>query len=178
MKDWPLIGNSIYELWSQASHNLEPLIVKFTPQLRDFATWLLGATVGTGLAIVQSLLSIVIAAVMLAGATGGERVAATLSKRLAGESGDRFVQMAARTIRSVAVGIVGVAIIQSGLVGVGLFVAGVPHAGIWTLLCLMLAVLQLPPLLVVGPIIVYMFSARLDSDRSGLHDLGACGFDE
>jgi predicted PurR-regulated permease PerM len=156
VKDWPLIGNSVYKFWSQASRNLEPLIEGFAPQLRDAALWLVGATVGTGLAIAQSLLSIVIAAVMLVGASGGSEVANRFSERIMGESGDRFVHMTVQTIRSVAVGIVGVAIIQASLVSVGLLVAGVPHAGIWSILCLILAVLQLPPLLIVGPVIVYM----------------------
>jgi predicted PurR-regulated permease PerM len=158
VKDWPLVGGSLYELWSQASHSLEPLADKFAPQLRAAAIWLLGATVGTGLAIAQSLLSIIIAGVMLVGASGGEQAATTLSKRIVGASGDRLIQMTAQTIRSVAVGIVGVAIIQAGLIGVGMLAVGVPHAGVWSLLCLILAVLQLPPLLVVGPVIVYMFS--------------------
>jgi predicted PurR-regulated permease PerM len=158
VKDWPLIGGSVHELWSQANHSLEPLVVKFTPQLRAAAKWLIGATVGTGVAIAQSLLSIIIAGVMLVGASGGAQAATTLSKRLVGASGDKFIQMAARTIRSVAVGIVGVAIIQSGLIGVGMLAAGVPHAGVWSLLCLILAILQLPPLLVVAPIIAYVFS--------------------
>jgi predicted PurR-regulated permease PerM len=34
----------------------------------------------------------------------------------------------------------------------------VPGAGLWALLVLILAVVQLPPLLVLGPIIVYVFS--------------------
>lgn len=158
VKDWPLVGGAVYDFWSQAGHSLEPLLVKFAPQLREAAMWLIGATVGTGLAIAQSLLSVVIAAVMLVGASGGTQVASRVSKRLAGTSGDRFVQMASRTIRSVAVGIVGVAIIQSGLIGLGFLVAGVPHAGIWSLLCLFLAVMQLPPLVVVVPVVFYVFS--------------------
>lgn len=158
VKDWPLIGTSAYELWSQASHGLDSLALRFAPQLRDAAMWLVGATVGTGLAIAQALLSIVIAAVMLVGASGGAQAATTLSRRLAGESADKSLQMATRTIRSVAVGIVGVAFIQAGLIGIGMLAVGVPHSGVWFILCLILAVLQLPPLLVVGPIIVYMFS--------------------
>ena len=158
VKDWPLIGDAVYEYWSEASTNLEPLLVRFAPELRDAAMWLVGATVGTGLAIAQSLLSIIIAAVMLIGASRAALAATRISDRLTGGSGERFIQMTAQTIRSVAVGIVGVAIIQASLVGVGLLVADVPHAGLWSLLCLILAILQLPPLLVVGPIIVYMFS--------------------
>jgi predicted PurR-regulated permease PerM len=158
VKNWPLIGETVYGFWNQASHGLEPLLIKFAPQLRDAAMWLVGVTVGTGMAIAQSLLSIVIACVMLIGAPDGSQVATQLSKRLAGPSGDKFIQMAAQTIRSVAVGIVGVAIIQAVLIGVGILAVGVPHAGVWSMLCLILAVLQLPPLIVVVPIIFYVFS--------------------
>jgi len=37
-------------------------------------------------------------------------------------------------------------------------VVGVPGAGLWALLVLILAVVQLPTILVLGPIIVYVFS--------------------
>jgi len=104
------------------------------------------------------LVSIVIAGVMLASASGGERTARLFAVRLAGSQGDRFARMATSTVRSVAVGIVGVAAIQSGLIGLGLIVFGVPHAGLWTFLCLVLAVIQVPPALVVLPIMVWIFN--------------------
>ncbi len=61
-------------------------------------------------------------------------------------------------MRSVAQGILGVTLIQSILGGLGCLVVGVPGAGLWALLILLVAVVQLPPLLVLGPIIVYVFS--------------------
>ena len=67
--------------------------------------------------------------------------------------------LASKTVRSVAQGVLGVALIQSLLAGVGLLAAGVPGAGLWALLVLLLAIVQLPPLLVLAPIIVYVFSA-------------------
>ena len=48
--------------------------------------------------------------------------------------------------------------IQSILSGLGCLAAGVPGAGLWALLVLLLAVVQLPALLVLGPIIIYVFS--------------------
>jgi predicted PurR-regulated permease PerM len=61
-------------------------------------------------------------------------------------------------VRSVAQGVVGIAVIQALLAGMGLLAIGMPAAGLWALLVLILAVVQLPPLLVLGPIIVYVFS--------------------
>jgi predicted PurR-regulated permease PerM len=68
--------------------------------------------------------------------------------------------MAGATIRSVAQGVLGVAIIQAILAGIGLLAIGVPYAGIWTLLVLLLAIMQVPTILVLGPIMLYVFSVE------------------
>ena len=62
------------------------------------------------------------------------------------------------TIRSVAKGILGIAIIQGIFAAIGLAVAGVPAAGLWAGAVLVLAIVQLPPLLVLGPIAIWYFS--------------------
>jgi len=62
------------------------------------------------------------------------------------------------SFRGVAQGILGVAVIQSVLVAIGLFAVGVPHASLWAALCLVVAIIQLPPLIVLLPIIGYVFS--------------------
>jgi predicted PurR-regulated permease PerM len=54
--------------------------------------------------------------------------------------------------------VLGVAIIQTLLAAIGLVVMGIPAAGIWSFLVLMLAIMQLPPLLVMGPIAIWVFS--------------------
>jgi predicted PurR-regulated permease PerM len=63
-------------------------------------------------------------------------------------------------VGNVVKGVLGVAFIQAFLVGIGFFLAQVPYPGIWTLLVFLLAVLQIPPLLVVAPVAVYLFSER------------------
>ncbi len=55
-------------------------------------------------------------------------------------------------------GVLGVAFIQALLAGIGMLAVGVPGAGLWSLLVLMLAIIQLPPILILGPIMVYVFS--------------------
>jgi predicted PurR-regulated permease PerM len=158
VREWPVVGKPVYDIWAQASRSIEPLLVKFAPQLKEAALWLLGAGLGTGIAIAQSLLSIVIAGVMLSGASSGAAAAKSISTRLTGADGEHYVEMASATVRSVAVGIVGVAIIQAGLIGLGMVAVGVPHAAVWTLISLFLAVVQLPPLIVALPVAIYMFS--------------------
>ena len=70
-----------------------------------------------------------------------------------------MIEIAVATIRSVVKGVLAVAVLQSLLASVGLFVASVPGAGFWALLVLIVAIVQLPPILVLGPIAIWVFSA-------------------
>ena len=44
--------------------------------------------------------------------------------------------------------------------GIGFILAGVPYAGVWALIVMILAILQLPPLIVILPVVIYLFSAN------------------
>ena len=129
-----------------------------TPQLKKVGIRLLSTAANVGVGVLKFLVSIVIAGVLLANAAGGTQAARAFATRLTGERGTMAVELAEATVRSVAVGILGVALIQSILAGIGCLVVGVPGAGLWALLVLILAVVQLPTILVLGPIIVYVFS--------------------
>jgi len=58
----------------------------------------------------------------------------------------------------VATGILGVALIQSLLAAAGFLVAGVPGAGLWALIVLLLCVIQIGPGLLMIPILVWGWS--------------------
>ena len=62
------------------------------------------------------------------------------------------------TIRNVVQGVVGVAVIQAILAGVGIWFVGIPAAGLWALIIMLLAILQLPPLLILAPLVIYAFT--------------------
>ena len=159
VRSWPVIGEPVHKLWSLGSQDLDAAVSKMAPRLRKYGISLLSAAADAGVGILMFVVSIVIAGVFLANADGANQAALTFFRRLAGERGANFVELAAATVRSVAQGILGVAIIQAVLGGLGCLVAGVPGAGLWALLILLLAVVQLPPLLILGPIIVYVFSS-------------------
>ena len=74
------------------------------------------------------------------------------------EQGLQFTNLAIATIRSVAQGVLGVAVIQAVLGGTGMYFMDVPGWGLWTVFILILAVAQLPPLLVLIPAMFYVFS--------------------
>jgi predicted PurR-regulated permease PerM len=157
IKTWPVIGESLYSLWDLSSNNLKEALTRVAPQLKAVGSWLLSTAAGAGFAIVSFIISIIISGVLLANSDGGHKTAQAIAIRLAGERGKEFVELAGATVRSVTRGILGVAIIQSILAGLGCLVVGVPAAGLWALIVLLLAVIQLPPLLIMGPIIIYVF---------------------
>ena len=73
--------------------------------------------------------AIIIAGALLANAQGWHRAACAIATRLAGDRGSDFADLAEATVRSVAQGILGVALIQTLLAGIGFLVVGVPGAG-------------------------------------------------
>ena len=102
---------------------------------------------------------VIIAAVLLANARSGQRFAHALAEKLAGERGEELTTLARATVSSVATGIVGVALLQSVLAGIGFVAVGLPAAGLWAVMVLLFAVVQLPIPIVMIPIIVYVFSS-------------------
>ena len=155
---WPLIGEKLHGFWTLAHVNLMGALEQLGPHLAPLAGGFLSAAAGVGVGLLQFVISIIIAGVLLDSSTRGAEVAAAIATRLVDERGPEFVALSGATVRGVAQGIIGVALIQSVLVGIGLFAAGVPHASLWTALCLVVAIIQLPPLLVLLPIIFYMFA--------------------
>jgi predicted PurR-regulated permease PerM len=159
VQGWPLVGEKLYDGWSLASSNLEEALTKFKPQLVALGKKSLSAAAGTGAVILQFIASIIIAGVLLVYAGSSSNAVVKLTERLMGEQGGKnLAEMAGATIRSVAQGVLGVAVIQTVLAGIGFLVMGVPYAGIWALLILFWAIIQLPTIIVLAPIIAYVFT--------------------
>ena len=158
VKDWPLIGDDTYAAWQLASQNLDAALEQYEEQIASFGGAMIGSIVDTGLGILLFALSIIIAGIFLANSKEGGDFARKLFRKIVGERGEEFAEISNVTIKNVAKGILGVAFIQATLAGIGFVLAGVPYAGLWTLLCLVLAIIQLGPGLVIIPVIIYLFS--------------------
>jgi len=155
----PIVGHSVSRMWNLASTNLEALLEEFAPQLQTIGVWLLEAASGAGIAFLIFIVSTIIAGVFLAKSDSGASAAREIGRRVVGARGDEFVADAESTIRNVTRGILGVAAIQALLAGIGFVVAGVPGAGLWAFLCLILAVIQIGIGPIAIPVAIYMFYA-------------------
>jgi predicted PurR-regulated permease PerM len=159
VKEWPLVGEKLHSGWTQASRNLSVTLEKFSPQLELLRNRLIAIAGGAGGAFLQLFFSIIISGVFLAASKSSMAGARSLVNWLVGEEGPVLLHISETTIRSVARGVLGVAMIESILIAIGLVVAGVPAAGFWTFLVLVLSIIQIPPLLVLVPLTVYVLSA-------------------
>lgn len=156
--EWPAVGQPIYDVWLLASENLAAALTRLRPQLQAVSSWLLHAAGSTGVALLQLTAALLIAGFVLARGQGTGAAIERLVTRLAGPRGPDLVRLANATIKSVVQGIVGVAAIQTVLAGIGFAVAGVPAAGLWALLVLVAAVVQLPVAFVMVPPILIVFA--------------------
>jgi predicted PurR-regulated permease PerM len=159
VKEWPMIGEDLYSFWAQASSNLDKMLKRYQPEIKEAGSKLVAAAASIGAGILQFVLSIIISGILVANASGSYRVTSRIFSRLINaEHGQEYADLTKNTIRSVAVGVLGVATIQAVLSAIGMIVMNVPGWGLWTAIILVLAVAQLPPILVLGFVMAYVFS--------------------
>jgi predicted PurR-regulated permease PerM len=160
--DWlgklPLGGSKLNEAWQEvAAAGPGALRARLVPYTGAIVKWFAEQAGTLGVMFVQFLLTVVISAVLF---SGGETAAGAVRRfalRLAGQHGEEAAILAAKTIRSVALGIVLTAVIQSLVAGIGFVVAGVPASALLAAVIFILALAQLPPFLVMVPAVIWLY---------------------
>jgi predicted PurR-regulated permease PerM len=158
--EWPLIGPRLSEIWRQASTNLDSAFRDLAPYMKPLAGIMLSFAGDAGKGALKFLVSVILAGCLLP--AGPRLVAASKNvlARIVPEHSEDFLALAVATTRSVAQGVIGVALIQSLLAGVGLKLAGVPGAGLLAFVILILGILQLGSALVIIPTIIWIWTAK------------------
>jgi predicted PurR-regulated permease PerM len=130
--DWvasiPLVGGHIADYWNylnQGSTVRLQELARLLPAAKVIALWG-GSALAEG--IFQITLSLIIAFFFY---RDGHAAAAQLQmslRRIAGERGDRLLELAGATIRAVVYGILGTSLLQGVVAAIGFGIAGVPGA--------------------------------------------------
>jgi predicted PurR-regulated permease PerM len=156
---WPIVGKRLHDVWSKAHEDLPALVQSMQPKIGELAKTALGVVASIGGGVLQFVASFIIAGIIMAFGQAGSRGSQAIFERLVGHArGSAFASLSTATIRAVAQGVIGVALIQAIIVGVALLVAGVPWAGVLALIVLVLGIAQVPALLVTLPAIIYIWS--------------------
>jgi predicted PurR-regulated permease PerM len=153
----PWLGPMINESWTAATSNSRELLIAVKPYVGPTLQWLAEKGGSLGLAILEMLLSIILAGIFLATAEGTTSASHKIANRLGGTSAESLLDVAVRTVRSVAQGVIGTAIIQGFLSGVGFLIAGVPFATALGVLSFGTAMLQIGTWLVWIPVATWLF---------------------
>jgi predicted PurR-regulated permease PerM len=157
-KEWPAIFNPVVNVWQEASVHLQDTVIKYSEEVKVFGAWIIGVIGGIGKGILMFNVSIIVAGVLLGYSDSCVEVSKKIFHKLVGKNAEEFSKVVVVTIRNVVKGVLGVAIIQTVFAGLGFFIAGVPFAGLWTVACLVFAIIQLGIAPIAIPVAVYMFS--------------------
>ena len=158
VKSWPM-GEKIYTQWESASRDIKTFALKHKEFLLEKGQGIIGSFLGIMVTLLLLIISLIIAVVLMHSADGHHSNMVKLSKKLVGsKDGEDVVIMCRDTIRSVVKGILLVAIIQTLLSFIGFKLIGLPAAGIFSMLVLFAAIIQLPVTLAVIPAIAMAFS--------------------
>jgi predicted PurR-regulated permease PerM len=157
--DWPVIGSKLHALWSQAYDDLPALVQSLQPKIGDLALTALGFVASIGGGLLAFLAALVLAGIFMAFGEQGARACTSVFVRVAGaQRGASLARLCTATVRAVAQGVVGVALIQAILVGLALLVAGVPWAGALAAVVMVLGIAQIPAVIVTLPAIAWIWS--------------------
>lgn len=153
----PVVGEKVFDVWSQANTNLPALIQSLQPKIGELARSALRFVAGIGGQIVLFLVSFVIAGIIMAFGQEGSRSSEAIFTRLFGMRAGEFIKLCTSTIRAVAQGVIGIALIQAIAIGLILLIAGVPLAGGLAVIALVMGIAQIPLLLLVVPVVAYLW---------------------
>jgi predicted PurR-regulated permease PerM len=159
--DWvagiPLVGGHIADYWNyldQSSAIRLHELARLLPAARMIGVWG-GRALAEG--IFEIALSLLIAFFFYRdGHAGAAQLHAALH-RIAGERGDRLLELAGATIRAVVYGVLGTALLQGVVAAIGFAVAGVPGAVSLGFVTFVLSFLPGGPAVVAAPAAYWLY---------------------
>lgn len=154
----PLAGERLTAQWQElAAAGPNAFAETIRPYARTAAATMVALTGGIGGLVVHFLLTVILVGVLYATGETAAQGVVSFARRLGGERGAQAVVLAGQSVRSVALGVVVTALVQSALCGLGLWVCGVPHPGLLTAAIFVLCIAQLGPFPVLIPAMIWMF---------------------
>jgi len=154
----PLISNALIERWQHlAGISHQELSAKLAPYVNATLKWFVAQVGAMGTLVLNFCLMIILSAVLYSQGENAADLVCSFARRLAGNRGQEATVLSAAAIRSVALGVVGTAIVQSALGGLGLVAAGVPAVTLLFAVMMMLCIAQIGPGLVLFSSVIWLY---------------------
>ncbi|CAL4319383.1 Putative transport protein YdiK [Buchnera aphidicola (Eriosoma grossulariae)] len=158
IKDIPLIGSGLFSKYKNLLKNEGSLLIThIRPYMSYTSILFLIQAEKLGKFIIHLIFIIIFSILMY---WHGERIEYTVRNfafRLGSDSGDAVIVLAAKSIRSVALGVIVTSLIQIILSGIGLIIFGIPYFFLFILIVIFFCLVQLGPLPVLIPVVIWLF---------------------
>lgn len=155
--NWPVVGPRVHAAWSQAASDMPHFLEDHRSALKRLSERLVSMSMSGMKSVLLLIGAFILAGIIMAFAKDGILALTRIFDRVASSDGEAIQKLCTGTIRSVAVGVLGVALIQALLFGVGFVVCGIPAAGLLALFVMFTAIIQIPSLLIGLPVIAYVW---------------------
>ena len=151
-------GDRMVLAWQQAiAQSPDSWVAQIRPYALQSAQWV-GTHIGAlGSFALQFVLALVLIVLMYVHGDALAALVRRVAHRVGGARGEDSVVMASEAMSAIAAGVVLTALVLAILSGLGLWIAGVPGAGVLMSIVFVLCIVQLGPLFVLVPAIVWLF---------------------
>ena len=175
VRDWPMVGERVYDFWLNASNDLRAIA---RDACRASSPRPVAGSAASRPASSSRCCSSPAPSSSPASCwpirTNSPAPCATSPDEWLIRAARHFLEIAGSTIRNVSQGVIGIALLQSALLGIGMLVADVPFAGAITFVCLVLAIVQVGPNIVMIPVDHLGLDVPAGTARRPLHGLYRC----
>ena len=156
----PYVGKDLHSVWTLVTSNSASFFKQYGHTLLVPGEWLVKTVAGLAGSILTFAVSVIISGFLFIYGPGLAGRIHGVSMTIAGPRGSGFCDLAGATIRNVARGIIGIAVLQALVIGMARIVAEVPHAGLLTFMTLILAITQIGTGITVIPLIIWFWVTK------------------
>ncbi|MBB3351085.1 putative PurR-regulated permease PerM [Rhizobium sp. BK049] len=132
IRDWPVVGERLHDIWNRLAGDLASTIIKFQAPIREVMGAVVTKLASIGGGVLSFVVSIMLSGLFLTQSTGLAAAIQILASRVAGDKGVGFARLSGTTVRNVSRGVIGVAFLQTLLCGLCFAVFDVPARGALT----------------------------------------------
>jgi predicted PurR-regulated permease PerM len=155
----PFAGTKINAFWDQLQADPKGTIATYEPKIRIMLQTLISGGAGMIGAILELIVGIIISAIFLVNGKKTLQPLYGIMRKLVGdEDAPLLIDATGRAVKGVAVGVMGTALIAALFAWIGFAIAGISFAVGLAAITFFLVVIQLGPLLVVLPVVIWLAS--------------------
>jgi predicted PurR-regulated permease PerM len=153
----PLVGPAAARYWAEWAQDTERVSGLMSGGMLQAGKWALRNGMELGRGVFQLCVSVLLVYLFF---RDGERIAARIqagSRRIAGESTQRLLNLVGRTVKGVVYGIIGTGVAQGLVAALGFSIAGVPSPVFLGVLTFVLSFIPIGPPMVWIPVAAWVF---------------------